>query len=340
MFFNKINKYLFNQIFKYFFLILFIFLSVAWLLQISRLFTITNFMYIEVADIIFLSLYLVPNIITIIFPFILIFCLLLCFLKLNKDNELIAILSSGLGLKPIKNSLIFFSSIIIILFSILNFYFAPKVYEIYKKKEYDLRNTFDFKNMNFSNFLNLNKNTILDFKKSNNEYQDIFISYSDEKENIIYAKTGNIFNEFNEYNFQLSNGFKISIDDKKQIEKLEFKDYKLKLANNNTNINEVVDKNTFTILDDLESKNYLNITFKIFDSVLIIFIIFLFYINNLTKINFSSKNNIYFILLCIFVLITNQILKNSEIILLNYTLIIFFMVFLSVLISFMKKKYE
>ena len=41
---NKINLYLFSQITKNFLLILFIFLSIAWLLQITRLFTITNFL--------------------------------------------------------------------------------------------------------------------------------------------------------------------------------------------------------------------------------------------------------------------------------------------------------
>ena len=91
-----------------------------------------------------------------------------------------------------------------------------------KLKNYDLRNTLDFNKMAFSNFLNLNKTTILDFKKNNNEYQDIFISFNDEKENIVYAKKGNIFSENNQYNFQLTDGFKISIDKNKQIEKLEF----------------------------------------------------------------------------------------------------------------------
>ena len=68
--------------------------------------------------------------------------------------------------------------------------------------------------MAFSNFLNLNKTTILDFKKNNNEYEDIFISFNDEKENIVYAKKGNIFSENNQYNFQLTDGFKISVDKK------------------------------------------------------------------------------------------------------------------------------
>ena len=125
MIFGKINTYLFLQISRYFFLILFIFLSVAWILQITRLFTITNFMHIEFLDIILLSFYLIPNIISVIAPFILIFGLLLCFVKLNRDNELIAILSLGDGLKPFRNTLFFFSFIMIFFFVLLSFYVWP-----------------------------------------------------------------------------------------------------------------------------------------------------------------------------------------------------------------------
>ncbi len=337
---GRIYIYLFVQIFKYFFLILFIFLSVAWLLQITRLFTITNFMYIEIIDIIVLSFYLIPNIITTIIPFIIIFGLLLCFNKLNKDNELISILSLGLGLSPFRKTLVFFSLIIVCSFAILNFYLAPKVYEQYKIQEHDLRNKFDFDNMEFSNFLNLNKTTILDFKKVKNEYHDIIISFKDEKENIVYAEKGNIVSNNNKYNFQLTNGFKISIDRDKEIEKLEFLNYILKIDNNNPKKNEISDKNTFTIFNDLESKNYLNITFKLLDIILIFYIIFLFYENNLKKINFSSSNNVFFTFICISVLLINQVLKNSEIILLNYSLIILSIIIISYLISYIKRNYE
>ena len=337
---KKINIYLFAQIFKYFFLVLFIFLSVAWLLQITRLFTITNFMHISILDVILLSFYLIPNIITVIIPFILIFGLLLSFIKLNRDNELIAIVSLGMGLRPFKNTLIFFSLIIIIFFTSLNFYFAPKIYEDYKNHEYDLRNTLDFNNMIFSNFLNINKTTILDFKKKNNEYYDIFLSFNDGKENIVYAKKGNIFNNNNNYNFQLSNGFKISIDNQRQIEKLEFLNYVLKVENNNKNIGKVNDKNTLTIFDDLDTKNYLNMSFKLFDIILVFYILVFFYFNNLKKINFTTNNNIYFSLICITILIINQILKNAEIVFLNYILIIFFIILVSSIMSFIKLKYE
>ncbi len=337
---SKIYIYLFIQIFKYFFLVLFIFLSVAWLLQITRLFTITNFMHIKIYDVIILSFYLIPNIISVITPFILIFGLLLCFIKLNRDNELIAMLSLGMGLKPLRNTLFFFSLIITILFSSLNSYFAPIIYKQYKIQEYDLRNKIDFKNISFSNFLNLNKTTILDFKKKNNEYQDILISFNDDKENIVYAKRGNIISKNNEYNFQLTDGFKISIDKDKQIEKLEFLNYLLKIENKNINNEEIVDKNTFTIIDDFKNGDKLNISLKILDVILIFLIIFLFYNNNIKKINFNSNNNIYFCVLCISILIINQILKNSEIVFWNYLIIILSIISFSILISLVKKKYE
>jgi len=340
MYIDKIKIYLFSQITKYFILILFIFLSVSWLLQITRLFTVTNFLHIEVLDILLLSLYLIPNLITVILPFILIFGLLLCFIKLKKDNELIAILSLGFGLKPFKVILVSFCLIIILVFSSLNFYIAPKVYEIYKIKELELRNTLDFNKMAYSNFLNLNKTTILDFTKKDNQYEEIFLKYDDGKENIIYAKKGNIVSINNQYNFKLIDGFKISIGENQQIEKLEFLNYILSIDHKNISNGEVNDKNTFTIFDDYKTKNYLNISFKFLDIILVIFVIYFFYKNNLRSINFDTLNNIYFSCSCICILIFNQILKNSEITVYSYVFLILFIIFISLIISNVKKRYE
>ena len=340
MYIDKIKIYLFSQITKYFILILFIFLSVSWLLQITRLFTVTNFLHIEVLDILLLSLYLIPNLITVILPFILIFGLLLCFIKLKRDNELIAILSLGFGLKPFKVILIYFCLIIILFFSLLNFYLAPKVYEIYKIKELELRNTLDFNKMAFSNFLNLDKTTILDFNKKDNQYEEIFIKYNDGKENIVYAEKGKILSINNQYNFRLTNGFKISIDKNEQIEKLEFLNYILNIDHKNISNNEVIDKNTFTIFDDYKTKNYLNISFRFLDIILVIFIIFFFYKNNLRDINFNTFNNIYFSCACICILILNQILKNSKITIFSYIFFIMSIILISLITSNVKKKYE
>ncbi len=335
----KINIYILQQIFKYFSLIFFIFLSISWLLQLTRLFTISNFIQIDILSILVLSIYLIPNILTIILPFILIFGILLCFMKLYKDKELLSIFSLGLELKPIKNSLTIFTIIILFIYGCLSFFVSPKVYEIYKQEEFQLRNTIDFDSMLFSNFLKINENTILDFKKKNNIYEDILISYDDTKENIIYAKKGFISNKDNNYIFQLSEGFKISIEENNHLEKLEFENYIFNV-DNNSNINfKIDDKNTLTILDNFNNKDYKNLSFKLIDTIILLLIIYFFYENNIKKINFYILNNIYFTINCLFLIICNQILKNSEIYLSQYifTIIIILASLLSIFIF--KKKY-
>ena len=44
---NKLNVYIFNELLKGFFLILFIFLSIAWLLQFTRLISVSNLLQID-----------------------------------------------------------------------------------------------------------------------------------------------------------------------------------------------------------------------------------------------------------------------------------------------------
>ena len=103
---NRISSYIFIHIFKACTLIFFIFISISWLLQITRLFSLTNLLQVEIITIFLLSLFLLPNLITIILPFVVIFGVVLCFVKLNKDKELLAIYSSGLSYKVIKSPLI------------------------------------------------------------------------------------------------------------------------------------------------------------------------------------------------------------------------------------------
>ena len=337
---NKINLYIFSQIIKSCLLIFFIFISIAWLLQITRLFTLTNLIQIDILNIINLSFFLIPNLLSVILPFIIIFGILFCFIKLNNDKEIIAIFTLGLQMKPIKYSLIFFSTIIAIFYIFLNFYISPKIYEIYKFKEFELRNTIDFNKMISTNFFKINHNTTLDFKKNNDSFQDIFINFIDTEENIIFAKKGNIRNENNNFIFQLTNGFKLSINKNiNQIEKLEFKNYVLELSNDTDAKFNNYDRNSLTIFDDIKNKDYLNIAFKIFDILLCMIIIFTFYKNNIVNNNFSIRNNLYFIIFSIFLLLTNQLIKNSGINFEQYLVILFSILIFSLIIS-IYRKYE
>ena len=194
---------------------------------------------------------------------------------------------------------------------------APIIYEKYKMKEFELRNTIDFNKIVTSNFLKLNKNTILDFKKNKNFFEDIYINYNDNGENIIFAKKGLILDENDQFIFKLENGFKLNFNENKEVEKLEFENYILKFENENVLEFNKFDRNTFTVFEDIQNKDYLNISYKLFDIIFSILIIIIFYNNNIIKIDYSLKNNLVFILLSVFVLILNQILKNSEV---NFTI--------------------
>jgi len=232
---NRISFYVFIQIFKACILIFFIFISISWLLQITRLFSLTNLLQVEIITIFLLSLFLLPNLITIILPFVVIFGIVLCFVKLNKDKELLAIYSSGLSYKVIKSPLIIFTLLLSLIYVILNFYISPLIYDKYKQKEFQIRNTINFEKLILSNFLEVNQDTVLDFKKTDTTFKEIFINFKTETDNLIFANSGNIFLKNNLYVFELTDGFKLNISEKeieKNIKNIE-KVFKIYLKTNN-----------------------------------------------------------------------------------------------------------
>ena len=336
---NRIDTYIFNQIIKSCSLIFFIFISISWLMQLTRLFTLSNLVQIDIFNIIYLSLFLLPNLFSVILPFILIFGILLCFVRLNKDKELIAIFSLGLDIKPFKNSMMLIALIIIIFYSLLNFFISPKIYEIYKLKEFELRNKLNLNKVVATNFLKINQDTTIDFEKNSNGYQDIFINFKDNEENIIFAKEGKIKSENTNIIFKLKNGFKLNINGN-EIEKLDFSEYTLNFNNEKNSIFNSHDRNSFTLIDDFKNKDYLNISFKINDILLSLIIIYIFYLNNLKNNNFNLRNNLIFIGLSLFLIINNQLLKNSETDYNTYILISTSITFITLFITYLKKRYE
>ena len=336
---KKVDFYIFFQMLKSCSLIFFIFIAISWLMQLTRLFTLSNLVQIDILNIIYLSFFLLPNLFSVILPFILIFGILLCFIKLNKDKELIAIFSLGLDLKPFKNSMIMLSLIILIFYSFLNFFISPKIYEIYKYKEFELRNTLNLSKIVTTNFLKINDSTTLDFKKNKNSYEDIFINFKNNSDNIIFAKNGKIKTENNNIIFKLKNGYKLNIDGN-EIEKLEFTEYTISFNNeNNSNFNNY-DRNSLTLFDDLYNKDYLNISFKIYDIFLSLIIIYIFYINNLKKNNFSLRNNLVYIISSLFLLVLNQLLKNSETNYNFYNFVIMTLIITIIISIHLKNRYE
>ena len=330
---NKIDKYIFFEISKGCLFILFIFLSISWLLQFTRLVSLTNLIQVDIFTILYLSIFLIPNLITVILPIVIMFGLILSFLKLHRDREIISMYSLGLKTNAIINALFLFTLISILFLLTFSMYLSPKIYKEYKIKEYEIRNKIDFEKIIVSNFIEINDNTFLDFKKDNQKHKEVFIKFKDEKDNFIFAEEATINQDTNKFIFELVNGFKITVVEKNKIEKLEFESYKLDILNNNFKKYDNFDKNTFNVFDDIKNKDYLNIVHKITDTIILIIIILFFYFNNIKFYRFD----LYYLTLYLFIssalLILNQIIKNLEI---NYILniLIIFLIFLFLSIYF------
>ena len=58
---SKIDKYIFFEISKGCLFTLFIFLSISWLLQFTRLVSLTNLIQVDIFTIFYLSIFLIPN---------------------------------------------------------------------------------------------------------------------------------------------------------------------------------------------------------------------------------------------------------------------------------------
>ena len=316
---KKINFYIFIQLIKSCILIFFIFASIGWLLQVSRLFSFLNTYQVKIFDILYLSLFLVPNLVNAIIPFIIIFGVVITFIKLDRDKEIIAIFSLGLNINTIKNPLYYLLSITTIIYIFLNFFFSPYIYGKYKEKEFELRNSVDLSNINYTNFIKLEK-IILDFDKQDDIYKNIYINFieeTDKTENIIFAKKGAIKSNQNEFLFTLIEGYKLSIYENK-IEKLEFEKYKLTFPNNSINKYNNIDKNTETFNDLMKNKKYQALSERFFDIIILINIIIYFYFKNIKYNNFKIKNIIQFLSISIIILIIQNLIKNINMEYLNF----------------------
>jgi len=314
---NKIDKYIFLEITKGCLFVLFIFLSISWLLQFTRLVSLTNLIQVDIFTIFYLSIFLIPNLVTVILPIVIMFGLVLSFLKLHRDKEIITMYSLGLKTNAIIKSLFFFTCLSIIFLLIFSFYVSPNIYKEYKIKEYEIRNKIDFEKIIISNFIEISDKTFLDFKKDNQKYKEVFIKYKDEKDNFIYAEEAAITQDINKFIFNLINGFKITLVEKNKIEKLEFENYNLEIINDSIKTYNNFDKNTFNIFDDIKNEDYLNVVHKITDAIIVITIVLFFYFINIKFYRFDFYYLTVFLFFSSALLIINQIIKNLEI---NYIL--------------------
>ena len=127
MFSNKIYKYFFLELSKYFFLVLFIFTAIVWTVQA------VNFLDLIVEDGHAVSLYLnysllnIPKILTKFIPLSFLLALVLAILKFDDENELIILWTSGLNKIKIINFFLKVALIVTLIQSFLAAFINPNV---------------------------------------------------------------------------------------------------------------------------------------------------------------------------------------------------------------------
>ena len=319
---NKINLYLFSQIMKSCILVFFIFVSIAWLLQLSRLFSVMSHLQINSLEIIYLSLLMIPNVINVILPFLMIFGFVLSFVKLSKDKEIIAMYSVGLSINEIKKPIILIILITIILSLYISFIFSPFTYDMYKKKEFDLRSGINFEKIDFSNFIKFNKDLTIDFENEKGQFKNILINIAGENEILIYGNKGEINQTNDKISFKLIDGFKTEIKDN-NIENLKFDIYFANFPLDEKKIYIKSDPNVLDLFELLnDGKNNIIIYQRLIDSLIILSLCLFFYINIIKKNNYRLSNQLFFIsvsIICLF--IDNLFETYISILLLNVIII-------------------
>lgn len=308
---KKIEIYLLKQIIKSFFLIFFIFIGISWLLQTTRLLNLIVINKIPIFKVFLLSIYIIPNTIVTIAPFIVFISILLTCLKLNKDKEIIAAYTLGINSKNIIKPFYIFSFLILISILALSFYISPYAYGSYKENEFNLRTSLDIKNIGLNNFFEFNNEIIINFEKKDNDFINLFIYQKNPKENLIIANRTRMELEDNNLYLKLYDGFKAELK-KESNEILVFDKYNFQLNLDNKQEYNNTDTNTYGFNKLVNDKNYLLINQRLIDALLLVTLIYFIINNLLIKLKFSTLNLVSIIVLSISFIFFDNILANLK----------------------------
>ena len=234
---NKIYRYFFSEFIRYFAVTLFALTSIIWTIQA------VNFLDLVTDDghafriYLFYSFLTIPKIITKLIPFSFLIASILTILKLEKDNELIILWTSGLNKIRIVN-LIFYISLIIMLFQLLmSTFITPETLNISRKllKNSELQFVSSLlKEKQFNDTLK-GLTIFVDKKKYDGTYENIFIrdegkllTQVSSGSSTIFAKSGYV-NE-DEKSLILFNGNIQRTEPDKSVSIVKFKKTSLNLS--------------------------------------------------------------------------------------------------------------
>ena len=333
---KKFEIYLLTQLLKSFFLIFFIFIGISWLLQASRLLNLVTLHKIAIEKVFLLSINIIPNIITNIVPFIILFGLLLTCIKLYKDKEIVAAYTLGISVRNIIKPIIIYSLSVFSISLVLSFIISPYYYDNFKKNEFNLRNNLDIENIGLNSFYNFGNEIVINFDKKNDEFINLMIFQTKPSKSIILANKAKMYLEDNKLNLELFDGFKTDIKEKSN-ETLQYEKYNLSLDLKKNEVYNNLDINTFglkKLFFEKNKQNLLIINQRLVDSLLLISIIFFLTQNLLLRLQFNLFNIFLIAIIGIFIIFLDNILGNLS----SKNIFIIFLMYLNILIPIITLK--
>ena len=323
--FKKITIYIVFFQFKYLLNFLFILLGLICISQILRLvdlkFSLTN----QIFDIMGTTFLVLPSYLNPLLPILLLISFFYFNFNLNSSNESL-IINQYLNHKN-KTLITLLLKIILIIFYILNYEcLSPKLYEIYKLKELDIRNNFKI-GIPSSNEFHIGEDLSIFFKTNDdNQFSDVEALILKDNQ---FVKSKKAYIEYEKLGFNVIfiNGIRVKMN-KNEKSKTTFEKFTYNIAKNNLEIL-LLDKEHFNTLELLESnqKDYKSEGHKRIVQYLI-FLVLIFLSNKIIYKNINKKmrdfKNIFLFMFLILIYLLNSFLiyeLNSE----NINLFIYYL---------------
>ena len=200
---NRIYKYFFYEFIRYFVVVLFALTAIIWTIQAVNYLDLVTDDGHSFKIYLFYSSLTIPKIITKLIPFSFLLASMLTILKLDKDNELIVLWSSGLNKIHIVNLVFRISLLIMLVQFFMSSYITPKTLNFSRSLLKNSKLQFVpslLKEKEFNDTVE-GLTIFVGKKNQNQEYEDIFIrddsnvvTQISTGSSTIFAKTGYVSN--------------------------------------------------------------------------------------------------------------------------------------------------
>ena len=230
-----LQNYIFKQVSIASTNITIVFFSMIWLIQSLRQIDLVIENGASLFDFLYVSILPAPLWLMIIIPMSSLISVIIIFNRFSNDQETLMFQLSGANIFFLIKPILLISFFNLILLTIINVYIIPKAYNIFKSKQFELRNNISqiFLREGVFNDIQKNLTVLVDKRVSMYNLEGIFIydTRNISKEIDIFARKGKIILTSSGPFFQLVDGNRREVQsDGKILNELSFKNYSINIA--------------------------------------------------------------------------------------------------------------